>query len=60
MIEGETYGSSKARQSVVQELCEKHQYDFCETSKVIYKIKDDMRRLEMNKDVDLVCLYPVK
>ena len=41
MIEGETYGSSKARQSVVQELCEKHQYDFCETSKVIYKIKEN-------------------
>ena len=40
-IEGETNGSRKARQSVVQELCEKHQYDFCETSKVIYKIKNN-------------------
>lgn len=41
MIEGENYGSRKAKQSVIQELCEKQQYDFCETSKVIYKIKEN-------------------
>lgn len=44
MIEGETFGSRKARQSVVQELCEKKQYDFCETRKIIYKIKDNNQK----------------
>ena len=39
MIEGATFSSNKARQSVVQELCEKKQYDFCEPTKIIYKMK---------------------
>lgn len=39
MIQGATFSLSKSKQSVVQELCEKKQYDFCETSKVIYKLK---------------------
>jgi hypothetical protein len=40
MIEGATFTLNKARQSVVQELCEKKQYDFCEQTKILYKMKD--------------------
>lgn len=39
MIEGATFSSNKARQDVIQELCEKQQYDFCEPTKIIYKMK---------------------
>lgn len=35
---------NKARQSLIQELCEKQKYDFCETSKIIYKIKDNNQK----------------
>jgi hypothetical protein len=39
MIEGPAFSSNKAKQSVVQELCEKKQYDFCEQTKILYKMK---------------------
>lgn len=44
MISGSNFVMHNARQSVVQELCEKQQYDFCETSKIIYKIKNNKQQ----------------
>lgn len=42
MIKGATFSSNKAKQSVVQELCEKHQYNFCEKTKILYKMKNNI------------------
>lgn len=44
MAGNESYIKNTVKQSVIQELCEKQQYDFCETSKVIYKIKDNNQK----------------
>ena len=44
MVSGSHFVIHNVRQSVVQELCEKQQYDFCETSKVIYKIKNNKQQ----------------
>ena len=41
MIQGATFSLSKTKQSVIQELCEKQQYDFCEPTKILYKMKDN-------------------
>lgn len=41
MIQGATFTLNKARQSVIQELCEKKQYDFCEQTKILYKMKNN-------------------
>lgn len=43
-VTGSYFWIHNARQSVIQELCEKQQYDFCETSKIIYKIKDNNQK----------------
>lgn len=42
MIQGATFTLNKAKQSVVQELCEKKQYDFCEQTKILYKMKSNL------------------
>ena len=44
MVSGSNFVMHEARQSDIQELCEKQQYDFCETSKVIYKIKNNKQQ----------------
>ena len=33
-------GESKYRAIVINELCQKQQYDFCEVKETIYKLKD--------------------
>lgn len=39
IVTGSYFWIHNARQSVVQELCEKQQYDFCEPTKIMYKMK---------------------
>lgn len=38
---GESIGETEGRKEMIQELCEKQQYDFCEPTKIIYKMKDN-------------------
>lgn len=40
-IVGETVGKKDGRKELVQELCDKQQYDFCVVKKVIYSIKEE-------------------
>lgn len=40
-IAGETVGEKDGRKKLVQELCDKQQYDFCAVKKVIYSIKEE-------------------
>ena len=40
-IAGETVGEKDGRKELVQELCDKQQYDFCVVKKVIYSIKEE-------------------
>ena len=40
-IAGEIVGKKDGRKELVQELCDKQQYDFCVVKKVIYSIKEE-------------------
>ena len=39
IVTGSYFWMHNTRQPVIQELCEKQQYDFCEPTKIIYKMK---------------------
>lgn len=38
---GESIGETEGRKELIQELCEKQQHDFCEPTKIIYKMKSN-------------------
>lgn len=39
---GESIGETEGRKELIQELCEKKQYDFCEQTKILYKMKNNI------------------
>ena len=41
IVTGSYFWTHNTRQPVIQELCEKQQYDFCAVKKVIYTTKEE-------------------